>query len=378
MISWKSYEREVLLFTHLIDQKWQKKRKGPLPPERSPYKELSASFKWRRWKTSPIIPHKNWQHRRPYATRTLSSTCSAQNKSERSFRRPRTPGSHSARDLSYSVDKLHGNSSEEKRKATHSLGPQGPSEPCHPARALPTPNHWRHCHLATWHESLHKAHVRNGFWHWALDEDSSFLATFHTFFGRYRWRRLAFGIDSAPEVFQRKMHELKEGLWGIEVVADDFIAIGCGSTVEKATIDHDKVLMPFLEGCKGQGVKLNTDKLNPRMTKNLVHRTHCYGQRAKCWPSQGSDDQRNASSNRQSWGSGTVGACAVSHQVPPLTVGYYKAYERADAEQRTMDLGYSPRSVIRSTEESYTYTYIHTFILRPQGAFQWNIQHTIK
>ena len=45
--------------------------------------------------------------------------------------------------------------------------------------------------------------VRNGFWHVVLDESSSFLTTFHTPFGRYRWTCMPFGICSAPEVFQR-------------------------------------------------------------------------------------------------------------------------------------------------------------------------------
>ena len=45
-----------------------------------------------------------------------------------------------------------------------------------------------------------------------------------------RWQCLPFGISSAPEVFQRKMQELIEGLSGIEVVADDFIVIGCGNS----------------------------------------------------------------------------------------------------------------------------------------------------
>ena len=58
--------------------------------------------------------------------------------------------------------------------------------------------------------------VRSGFWHIALDEPSSFLTTFHTPFGRYRWRRMPFGICSV-------MHELIEGLSGVEVVADDFV-----------------------------------------------------------------------------------------------------------------------------------------------------------
>ena len=39
---------------------------------------------------------------------------------------------------------------------------------------------------------------------------------------------MPFGICSAPEVFQWRMHELIEGLNGIEVVADDFVAVGRG------------------------------------------------------------------------------------------------------------------------------------------------------
>ena len=44
--------------------------------------------------------------------------------------------------------------------------------------------------------------VRKGFWHIELDEESSLLTTFNTPFGRYRWKRMPFGICSAPEVFQ--------------------------------------------------------------------------------------------------------------------------------------------------------------------------------
>ena len=53
--------------------------------------------------------------------------------------------------------------------------------------------------------------VSNGFWHFVLDEESSFCTTFNTPFRRYRWKRMPFGIESAPQVFQRKMHELIEG-----------------------------------------------------------------------------------------------------------------------------------------------------------------------
>ena len=59
----------------------------------------------------------------------------------------------------------------------------------------------------------------------------------------HHWRRMPFGISSVPEVFQRKIHELIEGLTGMEVVADDFIAVGYSETYEEASQDHDRTLL---------------------------------------------------------------------------------------------------------------------------------------
>ena len=56
---------------------------------------------------------------------------------------------------------------------------------------------------------------------------------------------MPFGISSAPDVFQRRMHELIEGLSGIEVVADDFVVAGFGDTLEEAFCDHNKNLVAF-------------------------------------------------------------------------------------------------------------------------------------
>ena len=61
---------------------------------------------------------------------------------------------------------------------------------------------------------------------------------------------MPFGIWSAPKVFKQKIYELNDGQSGIEVVADDLIAIAYGDTFEKATQDHDKNLLPFLKRCK--------------------------------------------------------------------------------------------------------------------------------
>jgi len=60
---------------------------------------------------------------------------------------------------------------------------------------------------------------------------------------------MLFGISSVPEVFQRKMHELIEYLKGFELVADDFVVIGFGDTMEEAAVDHDKNLGGLLLRC---------------------------------------------------------------------------------------------------------------------------------
>ena len=106
--------------------------------------------------------------------------------------------------------------------------------------------------------------VRNGFWHVVLDESSSFLTTFHTPFGRYRWKRMPFGICSAPEAFQHRMQELIEGLHGIEVIADDFTVVSFGDSFAEASRDHDKNLEAFLHRCEDRGIILNLDKVQLR------------------------------------------------------------------------------------------------------------------
>ena len=49
-----------------------------------------------------------------------------------------------------------------------------------------------------------KLDVRSSFWHITLDSPSSYLTTFNTPFGMFRWRRMPFGIPSAPDGFQRR------------------------------------------------------------------------------------------------------------------------------------------------------------------------------
>ena len=109
--------------------------------------------------------------------------------------------------------------------------------------------------------------AKDGFWQVKLTERSSFLTTFATPFGRYRWTRMPFGISTAPEEFQRRQHEIIEGLTGVEVIADDFLVYGSGDTLEHALADHDKNLTQFLERARRVKLKLNKKKLRLRLNE---------------------------------------------------------------------------------------------------------------
>ena len=100
-----------------------------------------------------------------------------------------------------------------------------------------------------------------------LDEQSSYLTTFWTPFGRFRWLWMPFGVSTAPEEFQRWLHEVFEGLPGVEVIADDILVYGSGDTIEQAVQDHDGNLTAVLERARRRGLRLNKQKLKLRRTE---------------------------------------------------------------------------------------------------------------
>ena len=103
--------------------------------------------------------------------------------------------------------------------------------------------------------------TKNGFWHVQFDQESSYLTTFATPLGRYRWKRMAFGISPAPEEFQRYPDFALEGLEGVKAICDDIIICGVGESYEEAVKDHDNKLVSLLEPCRSKGIKLNSRKL---------------------------------------------------------------------------------------------------------------------
>lgn len=100
--------------------------------------------------------------------------------------------------------------------------------------------------------------LKNGFWQLQLDRNSSDLTTFMTPFGRYRWNRVPFGINSAPELFMKAMVRVFGDIPNVEIYFDDiFIA---GSTVE----EHDATMEVVLSRAKENNIKFNSKKIQYR------------------------------------------------------------------------------------------------------------------
>lgn len=106
--------------------------------------------------------------------------------------------------------------------------------------------------------------TKDGFWQIKFDKESSMLTTFWTPFGRYRWLRMPFGINTAPEEFERRQHEALSGLNGVDVIIDDILVFGSGETEEEAMQDHDENLRNLLDRARKVNLKLNKNKLNLR------------------------------------------------------------------------------------------------------------------
>lgn len=87
-----------------------------------------------------------------------------------------------------------------------------------------------------------------------LSEASSKLCVFNTPFGRYYFKRLPYGISSAPEIFHRHFKELFENIQGCEVFIDDIVIYA------KNKEEHDFILNKVLYTVKENGVILNLNK----------------------------------------------------------------------------------------------------------------------
>lgn len=78
---------------------------------------------------------------------------------------------------------------------------------------------------------------KDGYWQIKLDKASSLLCTFNTPWGRFRFKRLPFGLKSSSQVFQQKNSEGFGDINGVHVIADDMI-IAAADEKEHTEILH--------------------------------------------------------------------------------------------------------------------------------------------
>ena len=94
----------------------------------------------------------------------------------------------------------------------------------------------------------------SGFYHIKLAEESTWLTTFNTPCGRFKFERLPFGLVSAPEVFQRAVSKMLEDIEKSEVIVDDLLVWG------KNTEDHDHTLKQVLKRAAKNDLRFNEQK----------------------------------------------------------------------------------------------------------------------
>lgn len=106
-----------------------------------------------------------------------------------------------------------------------------------------------------------KLDLKWGYHQLELHPDSRSITTFTTHCGLYQYKRLMFGISSAPEVYQHVIQQSLQGCEGVANISDDIIVHG------KNTEEHDRRLQRVLERLKEKNLTLNAEKCKFHMTQ---------------------------------------------------------------------------------------------------------------
>ena len=93
-----------------------------------------------------------------------------------------------------------------------------------------------------------------GFYQIELEQEPRTITTFITHKGLYRYKRLMFGISSAPELYQHTIQQALAGCEGAYNIHDDIIIHG--RTVE----EHDSQLRKTMECIREKGLTLKKEK----------------------------------------------------------------------------------------------------------------------
>ena len=112
-------------------------------------------------------------------------------------------------------------------------------------------------HLIAESSIMSVCECKKGYWHQELDEASSFMTTFNTEFGLFRYMVMPFGAMVAGDMFQCKLDQCFGHIRNVIVIANDIIA----TDKQQSHWDHDQALTTQLETATNCNVRLNYDKV---------------------------------------------------------------------------------------------------------------------
>ena len=101
---------------------------------------------------------------------------------------------------------------------------------------------------------LSKLDLNHGFHQLELDENSRDITTFSTHVGLFRYWRLNFGTNSAPEIFHEELMKKLEGILGVRNIHDDILVTG------KNVEDHNRNLKATFQRLRDSGLTLKRSK----------------------------------------------------------------------------------------------------------------------
>lgn len=99
-----------------------------------------------------------------------------------------------------------------------------------------------------------KLDLSNAYYHLELDKSSRDLTTFLSEGGMYRFKRLMFGVNCAPEIFQREMTRILEGFPNVIVYIDDILIFA------KSLVELRKTVAQVMQVLRANNLTLNKDK----------------------------------------------------------------------------------------------------------------------
>ena len=120
-----------------------------------------------------------------------------------------------------------------------------------------------------------KLDMNMGFHQIELEENFRDITTFSAGDSLFRYKRLSFGINSAPEQYQNIVRQTIAGCPGATNIADDIVVHG------KTTEEHDRNLVTLLNKLQQRNLTLNKDKckigMNQIVFMGLILNKHGVG-----------------------------------------------------------------------------------------------------